>query len=155
MFPADGCVRNYKNSTLMLLRRVAKSLLSLSMRRQLQDLRESRYVSRFPDRAILVDRILPALSMPGITTLWVGCRRYTRRYPAMIERRGAVCWTLEIDPAQRRWGHPDRHTVGDLQKVCALYPLGHLDFYGRQYQLWPQSEHYGISTRNAARVFLS
>jgi SAM-dependent methyltransferase len=48
-------------------------------------------------------------------------------YPAMIERRGALCWTLEIDPEQRRWGHPERHTVGDLQKVGALYPFGHFD----------------------------
>jgi SAM-dependent methyltransferase len=127
MFPANDDVRNYKKSPLTLLRRVARSLLSPNMRRQLQELRESRYVSRFPDRTILVDRILPTLSNPGNTTLWVGCRRYTRRYPAMIERRGAVCWTLEIDPDQRRWGHPERHTVGDLQKVGALYPLGHFD----------------------------
>jgi SAM-dependent methyltransferase len=76
-----------------------------------------------PDRAVLIGRILPALSKPGTTILWVGCRAYTRRYPVMIERQGAECWTLEIDPDQRRWGHPKRHTVGDLQNVEALYPL--------------------------------
>jgi hypothetical protein len=27
----------------------------------------------------------------------------------------------------RRWGHPRRRTVGDLQKVSALYSLGHFD----------------------------
>jgi SAM-dependent methyltransferase len=112
---------------LTLLHRVAKSLLSPDIRRQLRELRESQYVSRFPDRTILVGRILPALSKPGITMLWVGCRRYTRRYPAMIERQGAVCWTLEIDPAVRHYGHPERHTVGDLQKVGVLYPIGHFD----------------------------
>jgi SAM-dependent methyltransferase len=78
-------------------------------------------VSLFPDRVMLVNKILPRLSEPGVTMLWVGCRRYTRRYPVMIERRGALCYTLEIDPAARRWGHPERHTVGDLQKVAALY----------------------------------
>jgi SAM-dependent methyltransferase len=123
----DDHVWNYKKSTLTLLQRVAKSLLSANMRRRLRELRESQYVSRFPDRTVLIDRILPALSKPDITMLWVGCRRYTRRYPAMIERRGAVCWTLEIDPAMRRWGHPKRHTVGDLQKVGELYPFGHFD----------------------------
>ena len=110
-----------------LLHRAAKALLPPRIHRHLRELRESRYVSRCPDRAILVDRILPALSTPGTTMLWVGCRRYTRRYPAMIERQGAVCWTLEIDPAARRWGHPERHTVGDLQKVGALYPSGYFD----------------------------
>jgi SAM-dependent methyltransferase len=112
---------------LRVLRQLAKSVLPLSMRRQLQELRESQYVSGRPDRAILIDQILPALSKPGIHVLWVGCRRYTRRYPAIIEREGALCWTLEIDPSARRWGHPKRHTVGDLQKVGALYPQGHFD----------------------------
>jgi len=45
----------------------------------------------------------------------------------MIERRGAVCWTLEIDTAARHWGHPERHTVGDLQKVGTFYPSGYFD----------------------------
>lgn len=110
-----------------MLRRIAKSLLPLGLRRQLQELRESQYVSCSPDRGVLMNRILPELSKPGAQVLWVGCRHYTRRYPAMIEREGAVCWTLEIDPRARRWGHPRRHTVGDLQKVGALYPPGHFD----------------------------
>jgi SAM-dependent methyltransferase len=45
----------------------------------------------------------------------------------MIERLGAVCWTLEIDSAARCWGHPQRHLVGDLQRVGGLYPPGHFD----------------------------
>src|SRR5207248_2042567 len=31
------------------------------------------------------------------------------------------------DPAARRWGHPERHTVGDLQKVGALYLPGQFE----------------------------
>jgi hypothetical protein len=84
-------------------------------------------VSLFPDRVMLVNDILPRLSEPGVTMLWVGCRYYTRQYPAMIERRGAFCYTLEIDPAARRWGNPRRHTVGDLQKVATLYGPGQFD----------------------------
>ena len=116
-----------RSSLLALQRQAAKALLPARLRRLLRELRESQYVSRSPDRVILVDRILPDLSRPGTTVLWVGCRRYTRRYPAMIERRAAVCWTLEIDTAARHWGHPERHTVGDLQKVGTLYPSGYFD----------------------------
>jgi hypothetical protein len=90
MSTVNDDVRHYKMSVLTLLQRVAKVFLPPSLRRELRDLRESRYVSRCPDRAILVDRILPALSKPGTTVLWVGCRHYTRRYPAMIELQGAV-----------------------------------------------------------------
>src|SRR4029077_14810759 len=83
--------------------------------RVLRELRKGWYVLQFPDRAVLIGQILPALSKPGATILWVGCQAYTRRYPVIIERQGAECWTLEIDPAEQRWGHPKRHTVGDLR----------------------------------------
>jgi hypothetical protein len=78
-------------------------------------------MARRPDREFLVGQILPGLSEPGTSILWVGCQPYTRPYLGLIERRGARCWTLEIDPAARPWGHPQRHVVGDLQKVGALY----------------------------------
>ena len=42
-------------------------------------------------------------------------------YLARIERLGAKCWTLDIDPSARWWGHPQRHLVGDVQKVGTLY----------------------------------
>ena len=106
-----------------MLRRIASSLA-------LPDLREwpeKLPLALFPDRMFLVNQILPGLSEPGVTMLWVGCRRYTRRYPVIIERRGAICWTLEIDPAAQRWGHPSRHTVGDLQKVGGLYRPGQFE----------------------------
>jgi SAM-dependent methyltransferase len=74
-----------------------------------------------------VGRILPDLSLPGTMLLWVGCQRYTRPYTDLIERAGATCWTLEIDPSARRWGHPQRHIVGDLQRVAALYRPGQFD----------------------------
>jgi SAM-dependent methyltransferase len=82
---------------------------------------ESRFISRLPDRELLLGRILPELSKPGITMLWVGCQPYTRPYLEMIERPGAKCWTLDIDPSARWWGHSRRHIVGDLQRVGTLY----------------------------------
>jgi hypothetical protein len=89
--------------------------MSQEILRVLRELRKGWYVLQFPDRAVLIGQILPALSKPGATILWVGCQAYTRRYPVIIERQGAECWTLEIDPAEQRWGHPKRHTVGDLR----------------------------------------
>jgi len=83
--------------------------------------RESRSFSNRPDREFLVGRILPELSKPGATILWVGCQPYTFPYLRMIERRGAECWTLDIDPSSRWWGHSRRHIVGDLQAVATLY----------------------------------
>src|SRR5215472_12991340 len=79
---------------------------------------ESRSFSNRPDREFLVGRILPKLSKPGATILWVGCQPYTFPYLRMIERRGAECWTLDIDPSSRWWGHSRRHVIGDLRRVA-------------------------------------
>ncbi len=70
---------------------------------------------------------MPDLSQPGTTLLWVGCQPYTKSYINIIERQGAECWTLEIDPSARRWGHARRHIVGDLQMVGTLYLPGQFD----------------------------
>ena len=80
-----------------------------------------------PDRELLIGRILPELSKPGFTLLWVGCQPYTQPYLDIIERLSAKCWTLEIDPSARWWGHPQRHVVGDVQKVGTLYLMGQFD----------------------------
>lgn len=105
----------------MLPVRMVKLVLPQRVRRFLRVWRESRIMAHRPDRKLLVGRILPALSKPGVTILWVGCQPYTQPYIKMIERRGAVCCTLEIDPAAAAWGHPRRHLVGDLQSVARLY----------------------------------
>jgi SAM-dependent methyltransferase len=111
----------------MLALRIARLMVPQSIRRLIRVSRESRFLSRHPDRALLVGRILPELSKPGITMLWVGCRPYTRPYLKIIEGGGAMCWTLEIDPAARCWGHPQRHIAGDLQRVGTLYQSGQFD----------------------------
>jgi SAM-dependent methyltransferase len=119
MFAAKDRLR--KRSILALPLRIAKLVLPQGVRRLARVWRESRFMSHRPDRELLVGRILPGLSKPGITMLWVGCQPYTQPYLKIIERRGAMCWTLEIDPAARCWGHPQRHIVGDLQSVGTLY----------------------------------
>ena len=101
--------------------RTARFIVPPNIRRTFWMWRESRLMPHRPDRKLLVGWILPELSQPGTTILWVGCQPYTRRYLDAIERPGAKCWTLEIEPSARRWGHPRRHTVGDLQMVGTLY----------------------------------
>jgi hypothetical protein len=100
---------------------VKRSIKDQKRRRAFWVWLESRCISRLPDRELLVGRILPELSKPGITMLWVGCQPYTRPYLEIIERPGAKCWTLDIDPWARWWGHSRRHIVGDLQRVGTLY----------------------------------
>jgi SAM-dependent methyltransferase len=78
-------------------------------------------MARRPDRELLIRQILPSLSKPGTTLLWVGCQPYTQPYLDLIERSGAKCWTLDIDPSARWWGHRQRHLEGDVQKVGTLY----------------------------------
>jgi hypothetical protein len=72
---------------------------------------------RSPDRLVLVKDILPVFAALGGEILWVGVRRYTRTYPAMLQRLGAVCWTTDINPSAARWGQAGRHKVGDLLSV--------------------------------------
>jgi SAM-dependent methyltransferase len=96
-------------------------LIPSSVRRAIRVWRETRSMADRPDRKLLVGWILPQLSKPGITVLWVGCQPYTQPYLDIIERPGAKCWTLEIDPSARWWGHPQRHVVGDVQEVGTLY----------------------------------
>src|SRR6476659_6131339 len=109
------------------LLRMARFVVPSGIRRACWLWQESRRIPHLPDRRLLVGRILPDLSLPGTMLLWVGCQRYTRPYTDLIERAGATCWTLEIDPSARRWGHPQRHIVGDLQRVAALYRPGQFD----------------------------
>jgi SAM-dependent methyltransferase len=122
---ADDQSRN--KSVLTPVLRIAGFVVLPMIWRALRVWRESRWFSRRPDRELLVRQILPELSKPGITMLWVGCQPYTRPYLNIIERRGAKCWTLEIDPTARCWGHPRHHIVGDLQKVSTLYPPRQFD----------------------------
>jgi len=77
-----------------------------------------------PDRRLLVRELLPAFAGLGGEILWVGVRRYTRAYPARLERRGAICWTTDIDPRWSRFGRRGRHLVGDVLRVDEAFPPG-------------------------------
>jgi hypothetical protein len=97
-------------------------LASSWLRHQLRYARCGGRTERSPDRLILVEGLLPAFADHCARILWIGVRRYTAAYPAALERNGAACWTLDIDPAARRWGHPRRHLTCDLLRLADLDP---------------------------------
>jgi len=87
--------------------------------RRLRGWRADVRVSRSPDRIILTESIFPALvnelgSRTNPNVLWIGCRRYTKPYCKMLEFRGAICWTIDIDPLAAQWGHTRRHRTGNV-----------------------------------------
>jgi hypothetical protein len=85
--------------------------------------RWDRKVMRSPDRAVLVNQILPAFAKQGGKILWIGCRRYTQSYPALLESHGAMCWTMDIDSTVERFGHCQRHTTASLLNADQLLPV--------------------------------
>jgi len=92
-------------------------LLPAKPRKWVSSWRSYRRTMRSPDRLVLVREYLPAFaSQPG-PILWVGVRRYTRAYPALLERHGAICWTTDIDPRWVRWGRAGRHLTGDICRI--------------------------------------
>lgn len=85
-----------------------------------KDILNARRVKRNPGRRALVGEILPAYAASGGRILWVGCRRYTKKYGAMLERNGGECWTLDIELKHAKWGQTGRHLTWDLIKIDQL-----------------------------------
>jgi hypothetical protein len=77
----------------------------------------ARRIMASPDRKLLVEQILPAFATLGGTMLWVGVKRYTLGYPAILQRDGAALWTSDIDPGSAAWGVKGRHVTGDLLRA--------------------------------------
>lgn len=110
-----------------LLRKKIIQAIPKNIRSWIREYHSSRRTSRSPDRAILTDIIIPAFAETpdfglGAEILWIGTRSYTKGYYALLEKQGARCWTLDIDPEAERWGRPGRHTVGDVLALKALFP---------------------------------
>jgi SAM-dependent methyltransferase len=79
-----------------------------------------------PDRHVLEGVLLPALAArPEIQKLvFVGCARYTRRYPGLFQR--AEFWTLDADPEMRRYGAA-RHVADSLANLGRHFQPASLD----------------------------
>jgi hypothetical protein len=78
------------------------------------------------DRRILERRILPWLAGTESCrrVLFVGCDWYTRQYGKLFE--GREYWTIEKDPARRRWG-AERHVTDSVTNLRAHFGPGSLD----------------------------
>jgi SAM-dependent methyltransferase len=74
-----------------------------------------------PDRVYLKHSILPRIGRRGGAALLVGCRRYTAQDPKILKRYGALCWTLDIDPAAARWGAQGRHVVAPIEGAASVF----------------------------------
>jgi SAM-dependent methyltransferase len=102
------------------VRPVAKALVPRPARLWIADVRNARRVRRNPGRIVLVNEILPAYARLGGRILWIGCRRYTKSYGALLARHGGECWTTDIESAHARWGEAGRHFTWDAVEIDRL-----------------------------------
>jgi SAM-dependent methyltransferase len=100
---------------------LAKRIVPRPLRLWARDVLNARRVRRNPARIILVNQILPAYAKLAGRILWVGCRRYTKAYGALLSQHSGECWTTDIDPAHAKWGEPTRHVTGDLLSIDAPF----------------------------------
>ena len=84
-------------------------------------------IGRLPDRIYLECELIPAAALHGGKVLFIGCRQYTKHYPALFRLHGAECWTIDIDPTVARWGAPKRHVIGDIQDALDHWPPSTFD----------------------------
>ena len=92
-----------------------------------KDILNARRVKRNPGRMVLVNEILPAYAACGGRILWIGCRRYTKNYGALLERNGGECWTVDIEPEHAKWGERGRHLTWDLITIDQLIAASSFD----------------------------
>lgn len=108
-------------------RRVARAILPGRLRHELGTWWFERGMDRFPDRVYLKRGLLPAVASRGGKVLFVGCRRYTKRYPSIIEGLGSECWTIDVDPTTARWGAKGRHETAAIQEARRIWPAAMFD----------------------------
>jgi SAM-dependent methyltransferase len=84
-------------------------------------------IGRLPDRIYLERELIPAAARHCGKVLFIGCRHYTKHYPALFRLHGAECWTIDIDPTMARWGAPERHVSGDILDALDYWPASTFD----------------------------
>lgn len=80
-----------------------------------------------PNRRVLEDSILPAFAADPRyrRVLFVGCRWYTKIYAAIFRR--SEYWTIEIDPAQAKFGAQNRHIADSYLNLSRHVEPGAFD----------------------------
>jgi len=109
------------------VRPIAKWLMPRPVRLWAKDILNARRVRRNPARIVLVQEILPAYAACGGRILWIGCRRYTKKYGPLLERNGGECWTVDIESAHAKWGEKGRHFTWDLLSIDRLFAAESFD----------------------------
>lgn len=79
---------------------------------------------RSADRELLERRILPAYAARRQRVLFIGCDRYTSRYPRLFD--AALFMTMDSDPRKARHGAA-RHIVAPAQDLARHVAPGSLD----------------------------
>jgi SAM-dependent methyltransferase len=122
---------NFKRLMIRTLRFAARPLPA-GTRDWARQVVETRLMSRFPDRAILLKALFPALHQTSALSnnskaLWIGCRPYTKLYYELIEQNGAECWSVDIDPDMQPFGRSGHHITGDMLELRRLFPGNYFD----------------------------
>jgi SAM-dependent methyltransferase len=107
--------------------RSVKKLMPGPIRLWVKDILNARRVKKNPGRIALVNEILPAYAACGGRILWIGCRRYTKGYGRLLEKRGGECWTVDIEIGHAKWGEKGRHLTGDLLAIDRLVAASSFD----------------------------
>jgi SAM-dependent methyltransferase len=115
-----------------LIRRILRILVPKPLRSWLQQIMLDRRISRSPDRAILLKNVFPAFhrtssASRGTKVLWIGCRRYTKKYYALLEAQRAECWSMDLEPDVKRWGRRGRHITDNVLKLAERFPSREFD----------------------------
>lgn len=109
------------------VRPIVKRAVPSPIRIWMRDVLNARRVRRNPVRIVLETEILPAYARLGGRILWVGCRRYTKKYGSLLSLYGGECWTTDIEMGHAKWGEPGRHFTWDLTEIDRLIARGTFD----------------------------
>lgn len=107
-------------------------LLSPPGERLLQRVRNYLIACRFAlkvDRRYMENQILPALQCSGLGRIaFVGSGPYTYHYGRWFDKTTTEYWTLDIDPAEAKWGEQrGRHKVCDIKIIDSCFPTRFFD----------------------------
>lgn len=107
-----------------LWRRVARKFLPWRARRRLHMWFGDLWIAYRKDRRYLDRELIPAVGRHGGRTLFIGCRKYTKHYPALLVAHGVECWTIDIDPFAATLGRSgtacDRRHPGRARLLASI-----------------------------------
>lgn len=93
-----------------------------------KDYLRAKKIPSMSDRKYFENDILPCLSSANFSkVLFVGCKRYTRKYRNWFLDSDTEYWTTDIKPEAAAWGENHRHVICDVQELDAHFRLRAFD----------------------------